>query len=109
METKGRRPPSPGQQSASYQPPPVTIQPQSAGPQVAAFGPKPAQTRCPSCHAEIVTKIVNKANTKTHAIALLMCCCVCCLCAWLPYVLDTCQSQQHFCPECGTYLGTHSN
>lgn len=37
------------------------------------MGPKPAQTTCPACHAEVITRVESKATTKTHLFALLFC------------------------------------
>lgn len=39
-------------------------------------GPKPSAMTCRSCGAEIVTRVEYKPSTKTHLIALLLCCCL---------------------------------
>ncbi|XP_060535089.1 lipopolysaccharide-induced tumor necrosis factor-alpha factor-like [Cylas formicarius] len=73
------------------------------------LGPRPHGMRCPSCHADIVTTVETEPNTKTHLIALLLCMFVCWPCVCLPYCMDTCQSQKHYCPNCRAYLGSYSD
>uniref|UniRef100_A0A1B6FPR6 LITAF domain-containing protein n=2 Tax=Cuerna arida TaxID=1464854 RepID=A0A1B6FPR6_9HEMI len=70
------------------------------------YGPFPARTICTSCHADITTRVEHKPNTHTHLMALLL------LflfwpCALCPYCTDACQDTNHYCPNCGAFLGTH--
>lgn len=37
-------------------------------------GPNPCHTQCPSCRADIVTKMDYEATSKTHCAALILCC-----------------------------------
>ncbi|GLH07839.1 Putative membrane-associated motif in lps-induced tumor necrosis factor alpha factor [Gryllus bimaculatus] len=37
------------------------------------LGPSPANITCPSCHAQIQTRVSHESSTKTHIIALLLC------------------------------------
>lgn len=70
------------------------------------FGPDPIGISCPSCHAPIVTRVDYESSTKTHLMAGLICLlfwpCFC-----LPYMMDACKNANHYCPHCGTYLGTY--
>lgn len=40
------------------------------------YGPEGQNVTCPHCHAQVVTTVKAEATTKTHLIALLLCCCV---------------------------------
>jgi hypothetical protein len=33
----------------------------------------------------------------------------CCPCGLIPYCTDSCKSANHYCPSCGTFLGTYSD
>ncbi|KAJ8726880.1 hypothetical protein PYW08_015277 [Mythimna loreyi] len=71
-----------------------------------ALGPEPCSMTCPSCGASIVTTLRAEPTTKTHLMAL----CLCCICIFLtciPYCVDSCQNADHLCPNCNAYLGTY--
>ncbi|PZC75753.1 hypothetical protein B5X24_HaOG205670 [Helicoverpa armigera] len=71
-------------------------------------GPKSCPVVCPSCKATINTKVDSKTTVKTHFMALLLCSCVVCsLCSCMPYCMKSCRNADHYCPNCGTYLGTY--
>ncbi|XP_069686250.1 lipopolysaccharide-induced tumor necrosis factor-alpha factor homolog isoform X2 [Periplaneta americana] len=72
------------------------------------LGSSPCNLQCPSCHASIQTRVDYEANTKTHLFALLLCL-ICCPCGLIPYCTDSCKSANHYCPSCGTFLGTYSD
>ncbi|KAJ8925139.1 hypothetical protein NQ315_001321 [Exocentrus adspersus] len=74
-----------------------------------ALGPQPTSATCPSCHAQIVTTVETEATTKTHLFALLLCLFGCYPCCCIPYCVDSCQSQNHYCPNCRAYLGKYDN
>ncbi|XP_055378378.1 lipopolysaccharide-induced tumor necrosis factor-alpha factor homolog [Condylostylus longicornis] len=104
------------------QPPPYTPGPQETtyvhnvlhnSPQVVhvrpiPLGPKSQTILCPSCHATIQTELRYETSSKTHLMALLLC-----LLFWpvacIPYCMDSCQSANHYCPNCGAYIGTYDN
>ncbi|KAK7872291.1 hypothetical protein R5R35_012134 [Gryllus longicercus] len=98
-------------------PPPYGMNPpmQPGAPPVAVvvggppLGPSPANITCPSCHAQIQTRVSHESSTKTHIIALLLCLFGCWPCVCLPYCMDSCQNANHHCPACGTFLGTFKN
>lgn len=69
------------------------------------FGSEPQRMTCPHCHANITTRIENAANTQTHFFALLLCLVGMWCCVPLPYCMDSCMAQKHFCPACNAYLG----
>ncbi|CAB3258140.1 unnamed protein product [Arctia plantaginis] len=73
------------------------------------MGPKPASLSCPSCHAQITTRVERKTTTKTHLFALLLCFLGCWCCVCVPYCMDSCQNADHYCPSCNAYIGSYSN
>ncbi|XP_075219034.1 lipopolysaccharide-induced tumor necrosis factor-alpha factor homolog isoform X2 [Lycorma delicatula] len=72
------------------------------------FAPFPQRMTCPSCHCPIETRVEYRPNSNTHLIALLLCF-LFWPCALYPYCIDTCKDALHYCPECGTFLGTYTN
>ncbi|CAH1635086.1 unnamed protein product [Spodoptera littoralis] len=72
------------------------------------MGPKPSSLTCPSCNAEITTRVQYMSSTKTHLFALGLC-----LLFWplvcLPYLLSSCQNADHYCPNCNAYIGSYKN
>ncbi|XP_069355545.1 lipopolysaccharide-induced tumor necrosis factor-alpha factor homolog isoform X1 [Maniola hyperantus] len=74
---------------------------------IAAVGPKASSLVCPSCRANVVTRVEHKATTKTHIIALVLCLFLCWPCICIPYCMDSCQNADHYCPSCNAYLGTY--
>nr|XP_023023473.1 lipopolysaccharide-induced tumor necrosis factor-alpha factor homolog [Leptinotarsa decemlineata] len=73
------------------------------------LGPKPTTMVCPSCHAQITSTVQTEATTKTHLFALLLCLFACWPCCCIPYCMDSCQSQTHYCPNCNAFLGKYDN
>ncbi|XP_065367817.1 lipopolysaccharide-induced tumor necrosis factor-alpha factor homolog [Calliphora vicina] len=94
------------------QPPPqqstVIIQ-TTTRPNLVAIGSGPTHIQCPSCHAEILTSVKHTANSKTHCWALVLCLFICWPCVCVPYCMDSCQSANHYCPNCNSYIGTYDN
>ncbi|KAF9809929.1 hypothetical protein SFRURICE_002159 [Spodoptera frugiperda] len=72
------------------------------------MGPKPCTLTCPSCNAEITTRVQYMSSTKTHLFALGLCL-LFWPCACLPYCIDSCQNADHYCPNCNAFLGSYSN
>ncbi|KAL0883746.1 hypothetical protein ABMA27_015851 [Loxostege sticticalis] len=72
-----------------------------------AFSSEPSKTYCKSCHAEIVTNVKFKNTTKTHMFAAGLCFIGGLLCVWIPYYVKSCRNADHYCPNCGAYLGTY--
>lgn len=70
-------------------------------------GPDPASITCPSCQKHIVTRLDYETSTKTHIFAGLLCLFICWPCFWIPYVIDSCKNANHYCPNCGAYIGTY--
>ncbi|KAB0795884.1 hypothetical protein PPYR_09945 [Photinus pyralis] len=73
------------------------------------FGPYPQPMTCPSCHQQTTTRVLSEPSTKTHLLALLLCFVGCVPCCLLPYCLDTCQNQNHYCSNCSAYLGVYND
>ncbi|CAH1967993.1 unnamed protein product [Acanthoscelides obtectus] len=78
-------------------------------PQPLALGPDPAPFTCPHCDAKVTTTVKAAANTKTHILALILCKCLCIPCLCIPYCCHSCQTLQHYCPNCKAYLGAYVN
>uniref|UniRef100_A0AAG5DXW5 LITAF domain-containing protein n=1 Tax=Anopheles atroparvus TaxID=41427 RepID=A0AAG5DXW5_ANOAO len=70
-------------------------------------GPDPAAMVCPSCTKHVVTRLDYESSTKTHIAAGLLCLFICWPCFWIPYVIDSCKNANHYCPNCGAYIGTY--
>uniref|UniRef100_A0A9I3CK13 LITAF domain-containing protein n=1 Tax=Anopheles culicifacies TaxID=139723 RepID=A0A9I3CK13_9DIPT len=70
-------------------------------------GPKPTTINCPSCRAHVVTRLEYETTTKTHLCAFLLCCFLCWPCACVPYCSASCRNANHYCPSCGSFIGTH--
>ncbi|KAH8401842.1 hypothetical protein KR009_008211 [Drosophila setifemur] len=71
-------------------------------------GHQSMRVRCPSCKGEVDTSLVTGPTRKTHlfALTLYICCCWPFVC--LPYIFNYCKSVQHYCPNCGHYIGSYS-
>ncbi|XP_037822460.1 lipopolysaccharide-induced tumor necrosis factor-alpha factor homolog [Lucilia sericata] len=78
-------------------------------PNLVAIGNGPTHIQCPSCHAEILTTVKHTANSRTHCWALVLCLFICWPCVCVPYCMDSCQSANHYCPNCNAYIGTYDN
>ncbi|XP_070166770.1 lipopolysaccharide-induced tumor necrosis factor-alpha factor homolog isoform X2 [Polyergus mexicanus] len=98
-------PPQPGFNTSMPYPYP---QPPPPPPQQPSFGTESQHVVCPHCHANISTRVETEATMKTHLMALLLCLFVC-PCAPCPYCIDSCQAKKHYCPACGSYLGSSDN
>lgn len=89
-------------------------QPPPYGPQVIVqqpvpVGPDPVRIQCPSCGAQILTKMKYEPTTKTHVVALILCLFICWPCVCLPYCMDSCQNANHYCPNCDAFIGTYTS
>lgn len=95
-------------------------------------GPTPTMTVCMQCHQNVLTRLEYEATTRTHLMAL-----TCCIfgygwnvlllqnnklkintnknhfslipCAILPYCMTSCQNGNHYCPNCGSFIGTYTS
>ncbi|XP_050444997.1 lipopolysaccharide-induced tumor necrosis factor-alpha factor-like [Cataglyphis hispanica] len=110
------------EQPPSYPPPPLPQQPNiittSQG-----FGSHSQHLICPHCHANISTRVETEANAGAYLIGIFFCICICiafiCMHATHnvsppdsschPYSCDCCLETKHYCPECGSYLGSSNN
>ncbi|XP_011182061.1 lipopolysaccharide-induced tumor necrosis factor-alpha factor homolog [Zeugodacus cucurbitae] len=102
----------------------TSVQPVSSGAQITAesqmptfstigmnpnppVGPESTQVRCPQCKCTVKTTVRYRSTTKTHIVCILLswtCCCCC-----LPYCMNSCRNANHFCPMCGTFIGTYES
>ncbi|XP_075166953.1 uncharacterized protein LOC142239075 [Haematobia irritans] len=92
------------QQPGRTQPPVVIIQQP-----MLPLGPEPVYLTCPACHVQKLTRIEFEPSARTHLMAALLClfglwCCVC-----LPYCAGSCMNTQHYCGNCGKFLGSYGN
>ncbi|XP_055547601.1 lipopolysaccharide-induced tumor necrosis factor-alpha factor homolog [Wyeomyia smithii] len=101
-------PPPPYDANANMLPPnyaqPTYVHTIVTAPQV---GPDPASISCPSCQKHVITRLDYESSTKTHIMAGLLCLFICWPCFWIPYVIDSCKNANHYCPNCGAYIGTY--
>ncbi|KAF5289129.1 hypothetical protein FQR65_LT02018 [Abscondita terminalis] len=72
------------------------------------LGPKPQPHTCSYCNAITATKVTSMATTKTHLWALCLCLFLCWPCVCMPYCLNSCRIQNHYCGNCGTFIGTYN-
>ncbi|XP_039483561.1 lipopolysaccharide-induced tumor necrosis factor-alpha factor homolog [Drosophila santomea] len=88
--------------------PVYTLNAVGAGALPPTVGTKPVRVRCPSCKGEVTTSLVTAPTYKTHlcGLSLYICCCWPFIC--LPYFINYCKSVQHYCPNCGCYIGSYS-
>ncbi|XP_065081141.1 lipopolysaccharide-induced tumor necrosis factor-alpha factor homolog [Ochlerotatus camptorhynchus] len=74
-----------------------------------AVGPESTTLICPSCRAQVRTRVEHNSTTKTHIIALLLFifCCWPCIC--VPYCCNSCKNADHYCPNCNAFIGSHQH
>ncbi|XP_052866973.1 lipopolysaccharide-induced tumor necrosis factor-alpha factor homolog [Anopheles cruzii] len=70
-------------------------------------GPDPTTIICPSCRATVVTRMEYETTTKTHLCAGLLCLFLCWPCAFIPYCSTACRDANHYCPNCGSFIGSY--
>ncbi|XP_058455204.1 lipopolysaccharide-induced tumor necrosis factor-alpha factor homolog [Malaya genurostris] len=70
-------------------------------------GPDPTTLTCPSCRATIVTRLEYETTTRTHVCAALLCLFICWPCVCIPYCSTSCRDANHYCPNCGSFIGTY--
>jgi len=75
--------------------------------QIHSSGLRGESTRitCPSCRADINTRVRYETGRMTHIAALLLCLIGCWPCACIPYCTEGCMDAEHECPNCNTYIG----
>ncbi|KAF2883731.1 hypothetical protein ILUMI_22438 [Ignelater luminosus] len=76
---------------------------------VSQFGPAPQPMTCPHCHKEITTKLQVEAGMRAHLFAFMFCVFLCIPCMIIPYCVDSCKNKNHYCPECGAFLGVYQD
>ncbi|XP_071446543.1 lipopolysaccharide-induced tumor necrosis factor-alpha factor homolog isoform X2 [Hetaerina americana] len=130
MNDKGRMPYPPQTQPPPYAPPAPQAYPEPA-PQPYGFtanpppttstvtviqvptgtilGPMSTCVTCPSCHAVVHTRVDHEPSSRTHMFAVLLCIFGLWPCCLFPYCMDSCQNSMHYCPACGSYLGSYKN
>uniref|UniRef100_A0A914UNP4 LITAF domain-containing protein n=1 Tax=Plectus sambesii TaxID=2011161 RepID=A0A914UNP4_9BILA len=71
----------------------------------AVIGDIPIQTTCPKCQQHVVTRLNYKAGALTW-ICVIVILLVFFPLAWAPLCIDSCKDVEHYCPSCGTHIGT---
>lgn len=71
-------------------------------------GPDPTMIHCRTCNNTVVTRMELEPTMRTHLCAGLLCLVGCWVCCCIPYCVASCQATQHYCPSCGTYVGTYT-
>lgn len=108
-------PPDHGNPPYGFNPPPYSPGPSPVAPATVVIqpsgmpplGPEPARIVCPSCRANITTRLEYETTTKTHMMCVIMCIFGLWPCCLIPYCMDTCKNTNHHCPSCGAYLGQY--
>ncbi|XP_059611210.1 lipopolysaccharide-induced tumor necrosis factor-alpha factor homolog [Phlebotomus argentipes] len=72
-----------------------------------AVGPSSTGIVCPSCRLSVMTNVRTESTTRTHVIAILLCVFLCWPCVCVPYCMDSCKNANHYCPNCGSFIGTY--
>ncbi|XP_068628057.1 lipopolysaccharide-induced tumor necrosis factor-alpha factor homolog [Battus philenor] len=73
------------------------------------MGYQPTVYDCKSCNHRVLTRIERRPSSRTHLFALCLCLIGCWPCACLPYCMDACNNADHYCTNCGTYIGSYIN
>ncbi|XP_059060278.1 lipopolysaccharide-induced tumor necrosis factor-alpha factor homolog [Achroia grisella] len=73
------------------------------------IGPQPTRVTCRSCNEQTTTRIEQKSSMRTHMMALLLCVFGLWPCVCIPYCMDSCMNVDHYCSNCGSYVGTYQN
>ncbi|XP_055854581.1 lipopolysaccharide-induced tumor necrosis factor-alpha factor homolog isoform X1 [Episyrphus balteatus] len=76
---------------------------------VTPVGPTSSRVTCPSCRADVQTRLQHEPTTNTHLMALCLFCFLCWPCVCLPYCMDSCQNANHYCPNCNAFIGTYQS
>ncbi|RNA07282.1 lipopolysaccharide-induced tumor necrosis factor-alpha factor [Brachionus plicatilis] len=96
-------PPPPAYQS---QPPQPTVIIQPVLNQALMLGKDPAHVTCPTCKAQVITRVNYKSGGGTWLICIGLCFIGCDLgCQFIPFCVDSCKDSHHYCPNCNAFLG----
>ncbi|CAG5009848.1 unnamed protein product [Parnassius apollo] len=71
------------------------------------MGPTATVYVCKSCNQQIVTRVDRSPTMRTHLFALILCLVGCWPFACLPYCVDSCNNVDHYCTNCGAYIGSY--
>ncbi len=82
------------QNGTTITPTPITILPKH-----------PITMICPCCNKQIQTRINQTVGLGTYCASAAMCV-ICCPLFWIPCVIKECKDVVHYCPNCGTMIGT---
>ncbi|KAI5641926.1 LITAF-like zinc ribbon domain-containing protein [Phthorimaea operculella] len=96
--------------TVTQQPGVTTFQPGAPGNRAVFLQPlllprEPIMMQCPSCAHQMQTRVEYQAAARTHICALLLCLTMLWPCACLPYCMNDCLTAQHYCSNCGAFVG----
>ncbi|KAJ2950761.1 hypothetical protein O0L34_g9024 [Tuta absoluta] len=66
---------------------------------------EPTIIECRSCNFRMQTRVEYQPTARTHICALILCLTMLWPCACLPYCMNDCLAAQHYCTNCGTFVG----
>ena len=87
----------------SVQQPGVVVQPQTVvlTTMPVIYGHFPVATRCPHCHADVVTRVEKHSGLMTWLSCGGLACVGCWLgCCLIPFCIDDLKDSHHHCPQC---------
>ena len=88
---------------APYAPPHPPVAPTQMLP--TTFAETSQVITCPHCQHKGQTAVTKKAGGMTYLFAGGLCLFGCCLCAWIPFVVDVGKDTEHSCAGCNARLG----
>ncbi|KAJ2950762.1 hypothetical protein O0L34_g9026 [Tuta absoluta] len=88
---------------------PIVVQPGQRVIVVNPVGSMPSLITCRLCNMQVTTSVVFRPSVRTHLAALLLCVVGCWPFACVPYCVESCNSVDHYCPNCRGYIGSYQN
>ncbi|RWS23995.1 cell death-inducing p53-target protein 1-like isoform X1 [Leptotrombidium deliense] len=73
------------------------------------YGPYPQQSTCLNCQKAVMSRTVPTTGSLTWMMCIILAFmgldCGCCL---IPFACDSCKDIEHYCPECGQFMGVYN-
>ncbi|XP_043948468.1 lipopolysaccharide-induced tumor necrosis factor-alpha factor homolog [Drosophila biarmipes] len=74
---------------------------------IPVVGPRACTVVCPNCNQQVTTRVTYQSTTRTHMIALILCCLSCLPCAVCLYCTPCARNCDHHCPACKVLIATY--
>ncbi|XP_041973408.1 lipopolysaccharide-induced tumor necrosis factor-alpha factor homolog [Aricia agestis] len=71
------------------------------------MGYEPCIYPCKSCNLRLTTRVERKPACRTHLCAGALCLFGFWPCVCLPYCVNACNDADHYCSNCGSYIGSY--